>query len=303
MHRSLLPLALLTVAGPLLAAASAPAYGPPRLVCRFQDRRIAEASGLAAASRSNDVLFTHNDSGDTARFFAVDRQGRTLGVYTLPGARATDWEDLARGPDESGASCLFLADIGDNERSRQTVKLYRVPEPEVDHSRPGAALETPRADRFELQYPDGRRDAEALMVHPRTGQVFIVTKGAGGSGVYAAPPRLDGENPNRLRKIGSIAFGSLPATLRSLKDYYLHLLATAADLAPDGSRLVVCTYTDAYEWKIPNDDLAAALKAKPAHIPLPKLKQAEAIAYTRDGRALLVTSEGAGAPLYELPAR
>ena len=57
----------------------------------FQDPRITESSGLAASSRSG-IVFTHNDSGDSARFFAVDDAGRTRTTYALPDVQARDWE-------------------------------------------------------------------------------------------------------------------------------------------------------------------------------------------------------------------
>src|SRR4029079_19547388 len=80
----------------------------------FRDPQIAESSGIVAATARDDVVFTHNDSGDTARFFAVDHHGCTIGVFTAPGVTATDWEDIARGPGRS----LWLGDIGDNDAKR-----------------------------------------------------------------------------------------------------------------------------------------------------------------------------------------
>ena len=88
-------------------------YADGTLLFRFQDSRITESSGLVAGSRS-DLLFTHNDSGDVARFFAVDRTGRTRATYRLRGVQARDWEDIARGP----GGTLWLGDIGDNSASR-----------------------------------------------------------------------------------------------------------------------------------------------------------------------------------------
>src|SRR5205085_3101689 len=93
--------------------------------------QITESSGVAASARRDDVLFTHNDSGDSARFFAVDRQGCTIGVFTAPGVDAVDWEDMARGPGPDGAPALFLADIGDNGLGRGEIAVHRFLEPEV----------------------------------------------------------------------------------------------------------------------------------------------------------------------------
>ena len=83
----------------LLLAGGAAAYSEATVLFTFSDERITESSGLVASSVSDEWFFTHNDSGDDARFYVVDRGGRTLATHTLPGVDASDWEDLARGPD------------------------------------------------------------------------------------------------------------------------------------------------------------------------------------------------------------
>ncbi len=72
----------------LLLAASL--YGDPQLLFRFQDQQIRESSGLVASSTTPGVVFTHNDSGDEPRLFAVGPDGRTQTTYTLPGVPARD---------------------------------------------------------------------------------------------------------------------------------------------------------------------------------------------------------------------
>src|SRR4051794_20300739 len=101
-------IAALVATGPAPAVTAAPAT-----LCHLQDSRITESSGLAVGP---GVLWTHNDSGDSARFFALDRRCRTLATYTLPGVQATDWEDMAR-----GGGYLWLGDIGDNSATRSTI--------------------------------------------------------------------------------------------------------------------------------------------------------------------------------------
>ncbi len=294
--------ALLLGAGVAWAAAPSP-YGPPRVLARFKDTRIAESSGLAAASRSDGYFFTHNDSGDEARFFAVSRSGATLATFKVPGAKNIDWEDIARGTDEAGGPVLYLADIGDNTAVRKSVTVYRVPEPIVDESRAGETLEAAPAQAFEFVYDGGPRDAEALMAHPKTGQLFVISKALDGSALYAAPNPLKANEPNTLRKVASIDLEPQPRTIRGLRDVIASRLITAADLAPDGSRLVIRTYTDAYEWMVPGGDVAAALTRAPAHVPLPETRQGEAIAYSRNGGELWISTEGAGTPIHSLSGK
>lgn len=281
---------------PLLLAAAL--YGDPVLAFTFADPRITESSGLAGSSTS-DILFTHNDSGDRARFFAVDAQGRTVTVYTLPGVQARDWEDMARGPDEQGRSSLWLGDIGDNNALRDGgILVHRVREPEPT-TRPNVTTEPPTS--FRLRYPDGPGDAEALLVHPRTGRLYVVSKPlAGPANVYAAPARLDPGGPNRLALVASVAFASTGTAGGPGIGGLAQLLVTAGDIAPDGSRVALRTYTDLYEWTIEGDDVAGAFAGTPVVTPLPPTRQGEGLTYRSDGSAVLVSSEGERAPVHRL---
>ena len=282
----------------LLAAAL---YGDPTVAFTFQDPRITESSGLVSSSTTDGLVFTHNDSGDDARVFAVDGRGRTVTTYVLPGVRARDWEDIARGPDEQGRSSLWLGDIGDNKATRENgILVHRVREPRPD-GRPRVTTETPTS--FRLRYPDGPGDAEALVVHPGTGRLYVITKPlAGPAQVYAAPVQLDPDGPNRLERIGQVTPRSTGTAGGPGIGGLAQLLVTAADISPDGTHLAVRTYTDVYEFDLPSGDLGAALHGEPTVSPLPPTEQGEGLAYSRDGRSLLTSSEGRGAPVHRLTA-
>jgi hypothetical protein len=281
---------------PLLLAAAL--YGDATVAFTFADPRISESSGLASSSTPG-ILFTHNDSGDDARFFAVDDQGRTRTVYTLPGVQARDWEDMARGPDERGRSSLWLGDIGDNNATRDRgLLVHRVREP-APGSREQVTTEQPTS--FRLRYPDGPGDAETLLVHPRTGRLYVVTKPlAGPAKVYAAPAVLDAGGPNALELVASVDLDPTGTPGGPGIGGLAQLLVTAGDIAPDGSRVALRTYTDLYEWPLEGDDLAGAFASGPAVTPLPETRQGEGLAYSADGRAVLVSSEGEGAPVHRL---
>ena len=197
----------------MVSVAAAAAYHEPEAYFTLRDPEITESSGIAASARADDLFFTHNDSGDTARFFAVDDHGCTQAVFDLAdrGTIAIDWEDMARGPKIDGKPTLFLADIGDNFAARPNVVVYRVVEPKVKRQPspadpaaacPPARARTVAATTFELTYEDGPRDAEALLVDPRTGRLYVVTKvGSGDAALYAAPERLSRKRPNVLRNV------------------------------------------------------------------------------------------------------
>jgi hypothetical protein len=301
-HRRSLPgraaAGLVVVAALGLASASAAAaYHEPEALFTLRDPEITESSGVAASARSDDLFFTHNDSGDTARFFAVDANGCTQAVFDFAdrGIVAEDWEDMARGPEVDGTPTLWIADTGDNAARRESVTVHRVFEPRVKlrTSSPDPALPCPparartvAATAYELRYEDGPHDSEALLVDPTTGQLFVVTKvGTGDAALYAAPERLRKKHPNVLRAV---------AAVRGITN------VTSGDIAPDGTRLVLRTYDSAYEFEIPDGDPTAAFASEPRTFTLPSMPQGEAITYTRDADAWVTTSEGAGTVVYRL---
>jgi len=275
-------------------------YVDPVVAFTLGDTRISESSGLASSTTAG-LLFTHNDSGDDARFFAVDDAGRTVTTYVLPDVQARDWEDMARGPDEQGRSSLWLGDIGDNNAVRDNgLLVHRVLEP-VPDGREEVTTEAPSS--FRLRYPDGPGDAETLMVHPQTGRLYVVSKPlAGAAQVYAAPQPLDPDSPNVLERIGSIRPQATGTPGGPGIGGLAQLLFTAGDIAPDGSRFAVRTYTDVYEFSLGEHDLAAALKQDPVVSALPPTEQGEGLTYSADSASLLISSEGVGAPVHRLSA-
>jgi hypothetical protein len=292
-------IAALTSVAAIVAApgiASVAAYHEPAEYFRLREPQIAESSGVAASSTRDGLYFTHNDSGDTSRFFAVDTSGCALVIFDLADQSfvAFDWEDLARGPGKGGQPSLWFGDIGDNLAVRRNVTVYRALEPKVRRSVDPATAECPspkartiKATAFDLTYEDGPHDAETVLVHPQTGQLFVVTKvGEGDAGVYAAPARLRSGRTNVLRRVASI-----PGRTN----------VTGGDIDPGGGRLVLRDYQDAFEYGIPDGDVAAAFAGEPRRIDLPAMPQGEAITYERDGSALVLTSEQAGSVVIRVP--
>ena len=94
------------------------------------------------------------------------------------GARAVDWEDIAIGPGpKRGRWYLYIGDIGDNERRRGEVVVYRVEEPRTAACK--AESSTGRATAIRLRYPDEPHNAR-LLVHPVTGDLYLISKAGNG---------------------------------------------------------------------------------------------------------------------------
>jgi hypothetical protein len=230
------------------------------------------------------VLWVHNDSGDSPRVFAVTPAGVLLGVWRIAGARAVDWEDIAVGPGPAaGAWYLYLGDIGDNRGQRRTVSVYRVPEPSVVPGQAPVAAVAEGAEEISLRYPDGPRDAEALMVDPRTGDIYVVSKSDARSRVYrAAYPQSISETIT-MELVATLPWG----------------LATAGDVSPDGSEVVVRGYVNASLWQRARGTTVSAALAGPAvFVPLALEPQGESLCFDASGDGYYTVSEGKHQPLY-----
>lgn len=272
-----------------------PTYGPPVNVGILHDNSIDESSGLVASRSTTGAYWTHNDDG--AFIYGLNSRGAPLGVFRVPGAQARDWEDISIGPGpERGKSYLYIGDIGDNEATRSEIVVYRVAEPalttetvNLNRQAPGM---TATAEAIRLRYPDGKFDAETLLVHPSSGNIYVITKVAVFRPVVyeAAAPFTPGQLIT-MRRIGEIRVPSLFGGV-----------LTGGSISPDGRRVALCDYFQGYELVLPakSIDFNDIWKQRIAGFDLGKRKQGEAIAYRQDGKALLATSEGKNAPLIQV---
>jgi hypothetical protein len=250
------------------------AWGTPQAMCTLVSDAVIESSGVAASRDRLGVFYTHNDSGDRARFFRFDKTGRVTGEFSLKGAKAVDWEDMASAQIK-GKSWLYLADCGDNNVKRDSITIYRVAEP----SGPGVELKT--FDTYTLTYPDKKRNCEAAMVDPKTGDIWFVTK----AGDEAVAYRLSAPKESGKYELEKIA--SLKVNTSGLGGN----LVTGGDISGDGKHLVIRTYTGALEYDVPTK-FEDWVKGTPRAIKTAAEQQGEAIAYSRDGTTLITTSEG-----------
>ena len=71
-----------------------------------------ESSGLGVSQAHPGVFWTHNDSGDEARVYALDERAMLVATVVVDGVEARDWEamTLGRCPHESARSCLYAAE-------------------------------------------------------------------------------------------------------------------------------------------------------------------------------------------------
>jgi hypothetical protein len=302
--RSLRALAILLASVGWLAPAFAqacPGFADPVITGIVKDARIDEASGMAASADHPGIYWVHNDSGDTARFFAIREDGTVVVTYKLSGVKAIDWEDMARGPGPvAGVSYLYFGDIGDNSAKHAFVTVYRIPEPKMPAA-PGATIELSGAVALEMLYPDSAHDAETLLADPTSGDLLLVTKCSplrgctdGISKVYRYPfPHRDTARVT-LEQVATINFSG-GAFAQA---------ATAGDISAAGDRIVLRTYSQALLWqRARNQTVGEAMNAAPCKIPLAAEPKGETIAFARDGASYLTLSEGIGQPIQRADER
>ncbi|RYG35321.1 hypothetical protein EON81_13065 [bacterium] len=276
---------------------------PP--IARISLAAIDEGSGIVASRRYPGVFWTHNDSGDSARFFAIRADGTAVmpkkynrkedaGAAAPPPspfegikvevAQNIDWEDIAY-----DGETLYLADTGNNANARRDLGVYAVQEPnpaETERTRPYAwyPVEYPEQKAFPPLEGDLLWDCEAVF-HLR-GKLYFLTKTRSPQGIPKGISRLYRLDDPKTDKVNSLRF------LDAKSDFGGWV--TAADASPDGKRLAVLThFPQAAVWlfdaKAPGDKfLSRPLKT----IPLTNAGQCEAICFEPDGNSVLVTNEG-----------
>lgn len=247
-----------------------------------------EASGLAASRRRPGLLYAHDDSGHAAVLHGVTIEGAAQGAHPMPRGWVDDWEDIAAGPcppPATAEACLYVGDIGDNKRRRRHVIIRVIAEPPPDAAA-GSTLDL-RAT-WRLRYPDGPRNAEALVVHPQTGVVEIVTKSlADPAEVYRVPAGMtEAAEPTLLARVATLDLGPLAGDP----------LVTGGDWDPDGDRLVLRTYTSLLVWPVDRCATAPWWSGTPLVLKAPRERQGEAVTVGLDGH-LYTASEGHPMPL------
>ena len=267
------------VLGCPLSAAAEEAAAAPTAQCQITDARLPEVSGLVAVG---DRMLAINDGGDKVVVYLLDARCRVIDVHTAA-VDPYDPEDMAVAADGT----VWLADTGDNNTDRPTVALIAL------HPDGTTAL-------YRLTYPDGPHDAEALLLAP-DGTPYVVTKEIlGASGVYRPAAALAAGATVALRKVAAVNM-TFTGTPGGPVGKVGQLLVTGGAVAPDGSRLALRTYTDAYVWALTGSDVAGALAAKPVRVPLPAAPQGEAISFAADSRTLLVAGEGLPGDVSRVP--
>ena len=237
------------------------ASAEPTVAFTIRDNRVTESSGLARDTNAK-LYWTVNDSGDEGTVYGVGTNGDVRGIVGFR-AQPRDVEAVAM-----SRGRLYVGDIGDNTSKRDFVTVYWFDSPQPDNK-------TVPYRSYDFSYPDGPHDAETLLVDP-TGRLYLVTKGITG-GIYRAPAQPSRRGVNKLVRVADA-----PA------------FVTDGVFSPDGEQIVLRTYVsvsvlDAKTYQ------TVGLAATPLQ------KQGESLAFTLDGKSLLIGSEGRNSSVLQIP--
>ena len=274
-------------------------FSPPVVIGNIKSTDITESSGIAASRCQNGVLWTHNDSGDDAFIYAINFSGDSLGTWKIPNAQNIDWEDIAAYKDKSGKCFIYIGEIGDNKAVRPVHAIYRVSEPIVTPPAATSNRQTPliaeNAAVIRFSYPDRNTDAETLMIDPKTGNIYVVTKRISGpAGVYRLKPEFERSEIVKAEKVAELSVPAIP-----------NGFLTGGDISSDGQHMIICDYTQGYEYTLPGDakSFDDIWKQHPEPVNLGKRAVGESVCYSADGSAVFATSEGKNSPVIEVKRR
>lgn len=262
-------------------ALPAPALAAGKKVCTIQDAKLEELSGLVATSSGYITINDSSESSSRKRVFYLDGKCDVTKNVQYTGNGPRDTEDLAVSPD---GKTLWIADTGDNpdaSERRSSVGLWTMPV--GGGSRPVL---------HRVSYPGGKHfDAEALLIGGDNVPI-IITKTAGKAELYSPTAALkpNNETPVPLKKVGEV---TIPKTETNNPFGSVgRLTVTGAARAPDGSRVVLRTYADAFEYDVAGGDVVGALTTgEPRSTPLDTDQFGEAIAYSADGKTFVTVSD------------
>ena len=248
-----------------------------------------EASGIVAGFRNPTTIYSHNDLTGRPELYAIATSntgrwnaGELQGVFKMNGAGFNDYEDIAISP--SGK--IFAGDIGDNSNRRNSIKIYRVSEPDL--SRGSYTLMDTQV--LEATYPGGSGiNAECLMYDQYDDRLYIVTKSKGD--IYRTPFAWGNSNAKMtLVKVGTVK--TRPGSI------------TGCDISRNGREILMKFYDEVvFYCRNPGESLASVLSGdKGEEVPYETEPQGEGVAFAGDrngGYYTLSESKGSSRiPLY-----
>jgi hypothetical protein len=237
------------------------------------DKKLKEASGLAASVGNPNMLWTHNDSGNDPEIFLVDRNLEIKLTVRLAGVENRDWEDITVGPGpDPSKNYVYVGDIGDNDSVYPEKYIYRFPEPTLGSD---DQISVSAFDKIVFRLEDGVKDTESLFIDASSKNLYVISKREEPVFVYELKYPQPTGDVLTARKIGSLPFKGI----------------VAADRFSKGD-IIMKNYTHIFYWENKErEDVATLLKRPPLEVPYEAEPQGESIAWAVNGTGFYTLSE------------
>lgn len=257
----------------------------------FTDNRILECSGIVPSVQNIDCYWVHNDSGNAAEIYLVDKSGKTKLTVVLNGVKNVDFEDIAIAhPNDSAEPSLIIGDIGDNLTRRKNLSLYILKEPKLNST----ANITIRPDiTIEFAFEGGERHNCEGLAYDAIGNRLVVANKLSAKQILQSKEAtlfaFEADFKTKKQKRVAKRIGMIPGQM-----------VTGLDISLDGKALVLQNYLAGYYLPITGNLEESISKKTYTMFSLPVQRQSESICFTLDRKRLITASEGKKASIYSI---
>lgn len=249
----------------------------------IQVPEMSEISGMVASQNMPGMLWAHNDGGDQPVVYLIDSKANWQGTFRLSNAANRDWEDIATAK-INGENYLLLSDTGDNSSVfNNDYYIYRCKEPKANTA---AEQNINSTEKISFKYPDGSRDAEALLVDHATNDIYIITKREAKARIYVLPYPQKTNSQITASFVAELPFGGELGGVP--------MGATGGDISWNNSEIIIKNYFQVYYWKLKTGETIrqALTRSYDKLLPYAPIPQEEAICWESNAAGFYTLAEG-----------
>ena len=248
------------------------------LEVKLNDQGSNELSGIAASQLNSGLYYMHNDS-DQSAIIVNNAKGELVARLILDGVKISDPEDISVAPGPiKGKSYIYYAGIGDNNKTKSTISVFRLEEPDLSTVAAGSTLHISQVEELKLAYPQLPYNAETLLVDPLTLDMYIATKEVNRSTIFKA------SYPQSTTEVNNLT----PVLLMRFFDLF-----TSGDISADGKGILLRNKSQIWYWeRDPAQSVEKTLTLAPKMAPYAGNEhQGEGISFMADAKGYVTNTE------------